>query len=179
MIKTRAESAEVLYPDESIIYVSAHDIDGLKRLSLLNPRRRIRFCAHSTPEDKLQEMFIVHMRGCYVRPHKHLDKVEALAVIEGEADAVLFNDDGSIRDVISMGPAGSGKAFYQRLSQPLYHTLLILSDFFVFHEVTEGPFLREKTVFPDWAPVGESEESSRYISEIEQQVIIWRRENEK
>lgn len=179
MIKVRREGAEVLYPDEDVILVSTGDIVELKRLSVLNPRGRIRLCAHRTPNDKLQEMFIVHRRGCYVRPHKHLRKVEAMAVIEGEADVVLFHEDGSIRDAFPVGGCGSGKVFYQRLDQPTYHTLLIRSEFFVFHEITEGPFIRENTIFPDWAPADEGEQSSRYINEIEQQIIIRRRENGK
>lgn len=179
MIKVRRENVEVLYPDEDFSVVSSGDIEELKRLAVLNPRRRIRLCAHRTPSDKLQEMFIVHMRGCYVRPHKHLNKVEAMAVIEGAADVVLFNEDGSIRDVFPVGGVGSGKVFYQRLDQPTYHTLLIRSEFFVFHEITEGPFIRENTTFPDWAPADEGEASLRYINGIEQQIIIWRRENGK
>ncbi|GIT35004.1 MAG: hypothetical protein Ct9H300mP4_13230 [Gammaproteobacteria bacterium] len=33
-----------------------------------------------------------------------------------------------------------------------YHMLIVRSEFFVFHEVTSGPFDRSSTVLPDWAP---------------------------
>ena len=76
MIKIRKESDEVLYPRESIVAVNGLDLEKLKKLALLNTRKRIRLCAHKTPDDKLHEMIIVHTKECYVRPHKHLHRPE-------------------------------------------------------------------------------------------------------
>ncbi len=167
MIVTHKESDEVLYPAEEVVVVEATDLTQLKRLALLNPRQRIRLCAHHSPGDRLHEMFIVHTSDCYVRPHKHLGKAESMAILEGEVDVVLFHDDGTIRQVIRMGDLNSGKLFYYRLSEPIYHTLLIRSQFLVFHEITEGPFLREKTVFPDWAPEERSADQRAFVARIE------------
>jgi cupin fold WbuC family metalloprotein len=167
MIKIRRESAEVLYPEENVVVVDSADLAELKRLALLNPRQRVRLCAHSTPNDRFHEMFIVHTRDCYVRPHKHLEKAESMAILEGEADMVLFHEDGLIRRLIRMGAPASGKVFYHRLSEPIYHTLIIRTDFLVFHESTEGPFLRENTVFPEWAPAEQGEASKKFIEKIE------------
>lgn len=96
MIKIRKESDEVLYPEEDVVLLQPADLQELKRLAVMNPRQRVRLCAHHTPNDQLHEMFIVHTRDCYVRPHKHLGKVESLAVLEGEVDAVLFDNDGDL-----------------------------------------------------------------------------------
>ncbi|ADL55120.1 WbuC family cupin fold metalloprotein [Gallionella capsiferriformans] len=153
MIKVRKENDEVLYPEDDLVLVSAQDLDELKRRASLNPRRRIRLCAHRSPDDRLHEMVIVHMRECYVRPHKHLDKAESMLILEGEVDVVLFHEDGSLRQIIQMGAPGTGKIFYQRLSSSVYHCLLIRTEFLVFNEVIEGPFIRDNTVFPAWAPV--------------------------
>ena len=170
MIKIYKESDEVLYPDEDVVFLERCDIHELMRLAMLNPRQRVRLCAHRAPKDLLHEMFIVHMRDCYVRPHKHLGKVESMAVLLGEVDVVLFNDDGSIRKVIPMGTQHSGKVFYQRLTDPIYHTLLIRSEFLVFHEITEGPFLRESTIFPDWAPVEPNVATNAFLVQLETQI---------
>lgn len=175
MIKIRKESDEVLYPDEDLVFLQLAQIQDLKRLAVLNHRHRVRLCSHRSPKDTLHEMFIVHMRDCYVRPHKHLGKVESMAVLEGEVDVVLFNDDGSIRRVITMGTQSSGKVFYQRLADPIYHTLLIRSEFLVFHEITEGPFLRESTVFPEWAPPEPSEATDAFLDRLETQIKNLRR----
>lgn len=167
MIKTRRESAEVLYPDEDVVFIAETDLDELKQLALLNPRQRVRLCAHRTPTDRLHEMFIVHTSDCYVRPHKHPEKAESMAILEGGVDVVLFHEDGSVRQIIQMGAPGSGKVFYQRLSDAIYHTLIIRTEFLVFHEVTEGPFFRENTVFPAWAPAERGEASELFIGQIE------------
>jgi len=167
MIKIRNESAEVLYPEEDVVVIAAADLQELKRLALLNPRQRVRLCAHRSPNDRLHEMFIVHTRDCYVRPHKHLGKAESMAILEGEADVVLFHEDGSIRQIIPMGAPDSEKVFYQRLSEPIYHSLIIRTEFLVFHESTEGPFLRENTIFPDWAPAEQGDAAKKFIDRIE------------
>ena len=167
MIKMRQENAEVLYPEEDIVVISASDLKELKRLALINPRRRVRLCAHRSPNDRLHEMFIVHTRDCYVRPHKHLVKAESMAILEGEVDVVLFNENGSIRQVIPMGTPDSGKVFYQRLSDSIYHTLIIRTEFLVFHESTEGPFLRENTVFPEWAPLEQDGAAKEFVDKID------------
>ena len=167
MISVRSESAEVLYPVEDIITVTAKDLQELKRLALLNPRQRVRLCAHRSPSDSQHEMFIVHTRDCYVRPHKHLGKVESMTILEGEVDIVLFHEDGIIRKTISMGSQNSGKAFYQRLPDEICHMLIIRSEFLVFHEITEGPFVRGNTVFPEWAPAEQGGASAQFIEQIE------------
>ena len=170
MINVRNESAEVLYPLEDIVVVRDGDLHELKRLALLNPRQRIRYCAHRSLDDSQHEMFIVHTKDCYVRPHKHLGKAESMTILEGEVDVVLFDEDGTLRKTISMAAQNSGKAFYQRLSDPIYHTLIIRTDFLVFHEITEGPFVRGDTVFPKWAPAEQGEDSMRFIERIKLQI---------
>jgi cupin fold WbuC family metalloprotein len=175
MIKIRKESDEVLYPEEDVVFLQLAEIQELKRLASLNPRHRVRICAHRSPKDSLHEMFIVHMHDCYVRPHKHLGKVESMAVLEGEVDVVLFHDDGSIRRIIPMGTQSSGKVFYQRLADPIYHTLLIRSEFLVFHEITEGPFMRDSTVFPDWAPAEPSVATDNFLDRLETKIKNSRR----
>jgi len=152
MIQIRKESDEVLYPGEDIVVIESADLEELKRLALLNPRQRIRLCAHHSTNDQLHEMFIVHTKKSYVRPHKHIGKAESMSILEGEGDVLLFHDDGKLIKVFKMGDPSSGKSFYYRLNEPIYHMLLIKTEFLVFHEITEGPFIREKTVFPDWAP---------------------------
>jgi len=167
MISVRVESKEVLYPQDEVVLIDTVDLEEMKRLAMLNPRQRIRLCTHRSPADHLHEMFIVHRNECYVRPHKHIGKAESMAILDGEVDVVLFHDDGSIREVVKMGDIASGRKFYYRISDPIYHMLLIRSEFLVFHEVTEGPFFREKTVFPEWAPEENTPDIQGFFDEVE------------
>jgi hypothetical protein len=52
-----------------------------------------------------------------------------------------------------MGDSTTKKPFYHRLNKPIYHMLIIKTDFLVFHEITEGPFIKSNTIFPEWAPI--------------------------
>ena len=167
MILTRYENDEVLYPDEDCVTLSISDIDELKHMAIMNPRQRIRLCAHQHPKHKLHEMFIVHTKDCYVRPHKHLSKIESISILEGEADVILFNDNGKIEKIIEMSAPILGKKFFHRMEKPIYHTLLIHSDFLVFHEITEGPFITNSDIFPEWAPKEDESEIKDYISKIQ------------
>lgn len=151
-MRTKQFNKEVLFTDEQIVKVDRRDIEFLKERAGCNRRKRIRLCAHKHVKDTLHEMLIVHTRDTYVRPHKHLNKGESLYVIEGEAYAVMFDKAGKIVDVIQMGEYKSGRRFYYRISRPIYHALLITTDFFVFHETTSGPFNKSDTVFASWAP---------------------------
>ena len=145
-------NAEVLYPKGYTVSVDRLDIDRLKSMASQNPRRRIRLCAHQSPEDTVHEMIIVHAKDAYVRPHKHLMRTESFHVIEGRMLFVLFCDGGSIEDRIFLGDPGSGDPFYYRISESRFHTVIPLTDWVVFHETTKGPFRREDTEFASWSP---------------------------
>lgn len=166
MIATRQESPEVLYPVEDIVFCTEADWSQLKALAMANPRQRIRLCMHRSPEDSLQEMLIVHTKDTYVRPHKHVGRVESFSVLEGIVDVILFEEDGAVQQVIKMGPPSSGDRYFLRMNRPVYHSLVIHSDFLVFHEATTGPFGREQTVFPAWARSGNDAEDLRLLKSL-------------
>jgi cupin fold WbuC family metalloprotein len=152
MIRFREHNAEVLYAEDPIVQVDQRDIELLVARAAKNPRKRIRLCAHKDVNDKLHEMLIVHARECYVRPHKHLAKSESFHVIKGIVDIALLDEAGQLAEVIPMGDYASGRTFYYRLADPYYHTLLIRSDYVIFHEITNGPFNRADTIFAPWSP---------------------------
>ena len=70
-----------------------------------------------------------------------------MSVIDGEADAIIFDDKGKVTKKIELGNYISGKEFYYRISSNTYHMLLVKSETFVFHEATEGPFIKNDTTF--------------------------------
>lgn len=151
-MKTTEHSPEVLIAAEPVVTVNRADVDRLCARALRNARRRMRLCTHPSNDSKVHEMLIVHTPETYVRPHKHLDKSESFHIIKGSADVIIFSDTGSIQQIISMGDYASGRIFYYRLSEPLFHSLVITSDVLIFHEATNGPFVRSETVFAPWAP---------------------------
>lgn len=151
-MQIRRFNEEVVFVNDGIVKVGRYDIEDLKSKACANLRKRIRLCVHRSTEDNLHEMFIVHTKGMYVRPHKHLNKSESFHVIKGSADVVLFNEEGDIAEVIHMADYSSGGIFYYRISEPYYHSLITRSDAFIFHETTKGPFNKTDTIFAPWSP---------------------------
>ena len=169
-MKTRTVSPEVLYTTEEVTRVARTDIEGLAEKSRSTIRGRIRLCTHRDVSDGVHEMLIVHPAGAYVRPHLHRSKEESLHLVQGRATAILFDEEGQITETLPLGDLGSGLTFYYRMPASTYHTLLIETDPFVFHETTAGPFRPEDTLFAPWAPDGLDEaESSAF------QTDLWRR----
>ena len=152
MIKTRKESEEVYYSNDKVIGISQKDITKLKNFALKNERKRVRLCTHKSINDTLHEMFIVLSRDCYIRPHKHFGKVESMSILEGEANLILFSDNGDVLRVLEMGGQNSSKLFYHKIVEPVFHTLIIQTPFLVYQEVTQGPFIKSDTLYADWAP---------------------------
>ena len=151
---------EVLYTEQEFVSLSSFDMDFLKKKAVKNRRKRIRLCAHKNLQEAVHEMIIVHTNDAYVRPHKHLRRCESFHVIEGIADVIIYDDKGNPLETIKIGDYNSGRNFYCRIPQAYFHSLIIRSDFLVFHETTQGPFDKTDTVFASWAP---SEEDSIQI----------------
>lgn len=151
----KKESNEVLLSTQDSVQLSKNDIDELIGLAKKNISKKIRFCSHKSPNELIHEMFIVHPKEMYVRPHKHINKIESMIVLSGEVDYILLNDQGEIDKIIEMGDINSGKEFYISTKDETFHSLLIKSDFLVFLEITNGPFKKEDTIFAPWSPVND------------------------
>lgn len=166
-MKFRQVSPEVFVATEGVLSVSRTDLADLRAQALANPSRKARICAHPSVTDTLHEMLIVHVRGAYVRPHKHPRKSESFHMIEGQLDIVLFDDAGHVERLIPLAAEGEGSLFY-RLSDCRFHTVIPRSEVVVFHEVTNGPFDRSETVFAEWAPADDDQPAiARFAADLE------------
>lgn len=171
----RKVNDEVFIALDQIVKVGQEELAFLKLQAAGNLRKRARICAHKTNDDALHEMLIAISAKSYIHPHKHLGKSESFHIVDGLVDVVVFDDQGEITEIIELGDARSGRNFYYRLSESAFHTLLIRTDFLVVHEVTSGPFLREKTVLATFAPVEESvAEAAQYMQQVAVRVAAFR-----
>ena len=133
----------MLYVNTKSFCLTQLDIAKLKKMAEKTKRERIRLCCHTHPDANVHEMFIVHKESCYVRPHFHRLNDETIHTLEGFADLIFFKNDGSIKNIIQLGDIASGLNFYCKIPAGQIHTLIIRSEFFVFKEVTNGPFQKE------------------------------------
>jgi cupin fold WbuC family metalloprotein len=152
LLQMARQGSDVFVSEERIGKFGQAEVGFLRDALLKSPRRRARVCMHKSGEDRFHEMFITFSKGSYLAASKHLGKDESVDVIEGQADAVVFDDDGEITDVISVGDPSTGLPFYFRTPRERYHAWVVRSDVFTVHETTEGPFRREDTVLAPWSP---------------------------
>tara|TARA_B110000196_G_C21089104_1_gene636616 strand:+ start:888 stop:1418 length:531 start_codon:yes stop_codon:yes gene_type:complete len=135
-----------------------------KSKNLVNLKSRI--CSHVSNNDKIHEMFIFHKKSAYVRPHRHVNKLESFHLISGKATIIFFDNNGKPKKIIKMGDYKSGKTFYYKIFKSFFHTVLIEKDV-LFHEVTSGPFVKNKTIYAKWSPDEKNyEEVKKYLLKL-------------
>lgn len=152
MIALQEINSEVFVAQEPIVVIGQEETSFLKCKALQNIRRRARICAHQTSDEPLHEMLIAIARDSYIHPHKHVNKSESFHIIEGLVDVIIFDDKGKIKRIISLGEQGSRRACFYRLSESMFHTLIVHSEVIVIHEVTNGPFDKKQTIEAEFAP---------------------------
>jgi cupin fold WbuC family metalloprotein len=160
-VNLRKINEEVFIAADEIVKLGSDELAFLKRQAATNQRRRARICAHKSNDDLLHEMIIAISADSYIHPHKHLGKSESFHIVEGEVDVVVFSDEGDVVEIIELGGPATGRRFFYRLAQSAFHTLLIRSEFLVVHEVTNGPFTRDRTVLAPFAPPEEDVDRAR------------------
>lgn len=159
---------EVYVIDAPVSHFGAAGIQFLKDHVYKTQRKRVRVCMHKSIQDYLHEMFVCYVKETYVRPNKHIKKDESLHIIHGAADFIFFDEVGNVTDVVPLGDYRSGRNFYCRIPESVYHTFVIKSDIIVIHESTPGPFRREDTLFAPWAPEeSASEQAKLYMENLE------------
>ena len=145
---------EVEINQEDMVLLDKAWINRIKKLAQKNSSGKYRTCIHKSEKENVHEMLIVHSSDTYVRPHKHRINGESLQFIEGVGTAIIFNEAGSIKQAFKVGDQFSDNTFYYKMEKDLFHMLIIESEFLVFKETTKGPFIRENTIYPNWAPDG-------------------------
>jgi cupin fold WbuC family metalloprotein len=172
MMTTLEQSPEVLVATGGVVCLTAAEARAIGDRASRSQRRRARLCAHPQPSDPLHEMIIALARGTYIRPHRHAGKSESFHIIEGELAVVLFEEAGAIRDVIRMGPYQSGRVFFYRLMEPLFHTVLVNSARVLFHETTNGPFDPADTEFAPWSPAEDDPAAPDYLHALRGRLLV-------
>ena len=153
------KTSELYLAPGPIATIGSTEINFLKRKVAGNKKGRVRINFHQDNSDLLHEMMIAIQPDSYIRPHKHPGKSESFHIIYGAVEIVVFEDDGTIREVVSLAAKDEKKAFFYRMSRPFFHTLIIYSDLLVVHEITNGPFVKDDSKFGSFAPAESSSAS--------------------
>ena len=169
----RCESPEVFYRSTDDIQLKSTVFEQLRTAAEAAPRDRARICLHEHPGVAVHEMLIMHKKETYIQPHRHLGREESLVVVQGTASLKFFDDLGGVIRVATLGDFRSGMNWYARIPANQFHTLVISSDWFLFLEVTAGPFRPDSTERSAWSPTDalidkrHSVEAQHYLHSLE------------
>lgn len=132
--------------------VSPRDIEQLIAEARTAPLRRARICLHPDTSDVLHEMVIALSGETYVAPHRHSGKSESFHLLAGEIEVVVFNEEGRPVERHHLSADDPTLPRIMRLQRPVWHSVIVRTEFAVVHETTNGPFRKEDTEFAPWAP---------------------------
>ena len=160
--KERKKSVFFEKKKEDIILLTKKSLEFLKK-NKNQKNNKSRVCLHKNDRENIHEMIVFHKKDSYVRPHKHLNKLESFFIIRGEVTLVIFNEKGRPIKKIEMGDYFSGKIFFYKMKKNYFHTQIIKKDT-MFKEVTNGPFKKNKTLNAKWSPEdNKKSEVKRYL----------------
>ncbi|MBD5448782.1 MAG: cupin fold metalloprotein, WbuC family [Lachnospiraceae bacterium] len=164
---------EVEFNQDSVIKINKEVIGQIKEKAAVNSSGKFRLCLQHSAQDKLHEMLIVHRKGDYFRPDKHLYTTESHIIMDGAMMVVLFEDNGDIKDVFEL----SEKCYRTyRVDTNIYHMQIPLTEQVVYYEVKLGPFDEKSNIFPEWAPAPHDREGIvEYMDKLEKEIKKYRK----
>ncbi len=131
-------------------------IDAVSQRAASSPRRRMNHNFHGNMEENPHRFLNVMLKDTYVRPHRHSEppKAESFIVLEGAADVIIFDDNGSIEARYMLGAtSGEGHLWGVDLAPGIWHTIVPRTERVVCFEVKPGPWVQATDKeFASWAP---------------------------
>ena len=140
-------------------------LDEVSARAKASLRLRMNYNFHPELDDPVQRLLNALEPWTYIRPHKHATKEEAFVLLRGTVLAVVFNDDGTIRDHVVLN-AASGHLGVE-FEENSFHMLTSLQSGSVVYEIKEGPFVphTEASSAP-WAPREGTPEALDFLTRV-------------
>jgi cupin fold WbuC family metalloprotein len=151
--------------------MSKSEVDFLKIVAKQSPSKKSRVLLHSSPEKDLHEMLIVHSYGEYIQPHINAHSDKSFIVLEGEMFVVVYRENGKIKNQIHLSCYDGRLAFMLRLNEPMFHTVVPISETVTFLETIKGPHI-ETRYAPFAPPPTNLFESEKYMKWLMNEVGV-------
>lgn len=125
---------------------NSESFQSLKIEADKSPRKRALKMLHFSHDEELHSMINVFKKGTYVQPHCHLikkengktvKKGESFFALEGEGRIILFDENGSITEIISLKATEKTMVW---IPAHVYHTVVALTEYFIIFENKTGPW---------------------------------------
>jgi len=148
-----------------MLKIDSQLLDEVTAKAKVSPRLRMNHNFHLELSDPVQRLLNALEPWTYIRPHKHVTKEESFVLLRGTVLAVVFNDDGSIRDHCVLNAASGNLGI--EFEENAFHMLTSLESGSVVYEIKEGPFVphTEASSAP-WAPREGSPEACGFLTGV-------------
>jgi cupin fold WbuC family metalloprotein len=144
--------------------VAQSDLDQLIADAQSSPRKRKHFNIHTDLNDPIQRLFVAFEPGTYVQPHRHTEtgKWEMFILLQGEAAILLFEDNGRVRERITLSDQHANRLI--EIPLQCWHTLVSLQPGTLLFEGKPGPYkpLDDKD-FANWAPKENTAHTGEFV----------------
>ena len=128
-------------------------------------KKDIRICLHTNTQLKHHDMIILQQSKNFYTPHKHLLKSETYHIIKGTMVCVLFNEKGIIKKFCKLK-----KSDIFRTPKNVFHTIMPVSKFVIYHESKNGPFVsKTDSIYSKWS--NKLTNSKRDIDRLKSKVL--------
>jgi len=140
-------------------------INQLTAAARTDQRRRKNYNFHHL-SDNVQRMLNAIEPDSYVRPHRHLQppKIEMFVLLTGQLAVFIFDDDGSIKDIIRLSEKGNRGI---DISAGIWHSIVSMQPGTVVFEVKDGPYeMSLDKDFAYWAPAEDDPGAAEYLKSL-------------
>lgn len=123
-------------------------IEKLKREASLSELKRSRLLLHNSTEDQIQQMLIVLHRDSRVDMHRHpKHKSESYHLIEGVMRVSYWDSESGKFSYFDYDSSNTeGRPLFGRHSNGIWHMPQSVTEWSVYLETYDGPFVKEKDV---------------------------------
>lgn len=134
-----------IFPKKDYLKINKNLIRGLKSLSIKNKNCNVRICLHKNKSSKLQNMIVLLNSKCSseFKIHKHKDKDEVYQIIYGKLKILTYKKN-KIEKKITLQKNDN---IILRLKKNKFHQVSPITDIVIFHEIREGPFTGQDSIF--------------------------------
>ena len=131
------------------VFSNVQIIDELKKIAKAHHSKRARICFHNKLSDTVQEMLIVFAKDIEMGFIKQRTAATlTYVVLEGQAELNQMKTDNITLDTIYLGSKNKQMSVC-KIEADIFRQINVISDFFVFYEIAQGPFEDSDTIYLD------------------------------
>jgi cupin fold WbuC family metalloprotein len=123
--------------------IQKNDIEELIRI-MDQRKKTVRYCLHEKTTDLVHISVIATSKNFSNAIHKHPNKIETIHALHGNANLCFYSNDKKIMDIQNVNSIDKSIA---QIPKNMNHNLELISENFVFIEISQGPFDSESTIY--------------------------------